>query len=435
MATPEQEELHKEMIEDARLVLGYATRAGRLPDDSLPRALIAVEQTATGTKPDYSALLTALNNTTRAIAPVSLLDLRAGRSPFDARSRRPTKRLQVMVCGLTIVLTALIAYFTQQLHQEETALRAVAQTQEAHPLDMLSTVRKMAQYENVFDKQDTQYDEYHKTLRELRDLAEKTSASALLLKSVAESSPWPLADKFDIVVRAVNEMIDPSSVDPSSVVAPPIDPTKAVTPTNEPTKAGASSEPSLESVAPQLNQIEPAAASDPCDSAGAEKVMAALDSQSVWLQRVAKDSLDEFCFSTKLNLGISSFNIIQTSDNIFTLQARMVLQNGWILPFLYGLLGSAVFLMRSLLDIRTAQIDLLSALLRIALGGIAGIVIGWFWVPGGPSTPDPVTITSVPFGLAFLVGFSIDILFSLLDRLNKTIADTAQQAAAPAPAK
>ena len=30
-------------------------------------------------------------------------------------------------------------------------------------------------------------------------------------------------------------------------------------------------------------------------------------------------------------------------------------------------------------------------------------------------------ISSIPFGIAFLAGFSIDTLFSMLDRLNKTI--------------
>jgi hypothetical protein len=32
-----------------------------------------------------------------------------------------------------------------------------------------------------------------------------------------------------------------------------------------------------------------------------------------------------------------------------------------------------------------------------------------------------VQISSIPFGVAFLAGFSIDTLFSLLDRLNKAI--------------
>jgi TRAP-type C4-dicarboxylate transport system permease small subunit len=64
----------------------------------------------------------------------------------------------------------------------------------------------------------------------------------------------------------------------------------------------------------------------------------------------------------------------------------------------------------------------LSLVLRIALGGLAGIIIGWFWVSGaigaGPSVPH---ISSIPFGMAFLAGFSIETLFSIFDRLNRTI--------------
>jgi hypothetical protein len=61
---------------------------------------------------------------------------------------------------------------------------------------------------------------------------------------------------------------------------------------------------------------------------------------------------------------------------------------------------------------------LLSLVMRIALGGVAGIIIGWFWVPTAG-----VQISSIPFGMAFLAGFSIDTLFSLLERLNKKATD------------
>ena len=54
----------------------------------------------------------------------------------------------------------------------------------------------------------------------------------------------------------------------------------------------------------------------------------------------------------------------------------MAALNGWILPLLYGLLGATVFPMRNILDTRTPHIEVFSSILRIALGGIAGIVIG-----------------------------------------------------------
>ena len=63
---------------------------------------------------------------------------------------------------------------------------------------------------------------------------------------------------------------------------------------------------------------------------------------------------------------------------------------------------------------------LFPVLLRLALGGIAGLVIGWFSVPGvGTSATQ---ISSIPFGVAFLAGFSIDTLFALLERLTHSLS-------------
>jgi hypothetical protein len=115
---------------------------------------------------------------------------------------------------------------------------------------------------------------------------------------------------------------------------------------------------------------------------------------------------------------------------IYATRNKVQLLVSWLLPGLYGLLGACVFLMRKLLFVSggrrgrgdTRIVDLLSLVLRIALGGLAGIIIGWFWVPTAlTSNSSAIAVSSVPFGMAFLAGFSIDSLFALLDRLNRTI--------------
>ena len=119
-----------------------------------------------------------------------------------------------------------------------------------------------------------------------------------------------------------------------------------------------------------------------------------------------------------------------TDPSIYATRNKVHLLVAWLLPGLYGLLGACVFVMRDLLrDHESIKVggdarivDLLTLLLRVALGGLAGIIIGWFSVPTSPITSSvAVNISSIPFGLAFLAGFSIESLFTLLDRLNKTI--------------
>jgi len=102
----------------------------------------------------------------------------------------------------------------------------------------------------------------------------------------------------------------------------------------------------------------------------------------------------------------------------------------WILPFLSGLLGATVFLLRDSLNPLTSNFGLARVVVRLALGGVAGIIIGWFWVPTGTFGPQIGKGSSIPMALAFLTGFSIDILFSALDRLKGTLSAAQEPAKA-----
>jgi hypothetical protein len=141
-----------------------------------------------------------------------------------------------------------------------------------------------------------------------------------------------------------------------------------------------------------------------------------------------------------LHLGLQKTALDPPSwDNIYLVKYKINLLVAWLLPGLYGLLGACVYLMRAFVlrpaDRVVLEPTLLSTLafvLRIALGGLAGIIIGWFWVPS--SSPDSaLSVSSIPFGMAFLAGFSIETLFSLLDRLNRSIAGVGDDKAPPGP--
>ena len=101
--------------------------------------------------------------------------------------------------------------------------------------------------------------------------------------------------------------------------------------------------------------------------------------------------------------------------------------NAWILPFLYGLLGASVYVMRDMLEPTTPTLGFSAALLRVSLGGIAGIIIGWFSAALGGRSVEAGGIALVPFSLAFVAGFSIDVLFSVLERVQRTIRPVEDQ--------
>jgi len=101
---------------------------------------------------------------------------------------------------------------------------------------------------------------------------------------------------------------------------------------------------------------------------------------------------------------------------------KVDLRSTWFLPFLFGLLGATVYMMRNVASVRTPAMELFPMIMRLSLGGVAGIVVGWFASVSGTGTEITRTL-SLPFALAFLVGYGIDALFNLLDRLNNMIGD------------
>ena len=88
----------------------------------------------------------------------------------------------------------------------------------------------------------------------------------------------------------------------------------------------------------------------------------------------------------------------------------------YLLPVLYGLLGASVYvlrkIMRSIAD--ATYFPDRSYLLRLALGTLSGLIIGWFifLLPG-----QSVVSTLSPMALSFVVGYNIEIIFALMDKL------------------
>lgn len=107
--------------------------------------------------------------------------------------------------------------------------------------------------------------------------------------------------------------------------------------------------------------------------------------------------------------------------NRLAVQQRALMVNDalqrYVLPLLYGLLGSCVYVLRTLATqirtrsyIESVNIDFR---LRTYTGALSGLVVGWFF--SGDSSS--VITTLQPNALAFLAGYSVDLLFSAMDRI------------------
>lgn len=381
------------LLADAKLVFDYAVRAGRLPDASLPKSIEDAESALAEQRvPDMLALATSMNQAVAAIAPVTLLDLRMGRSPFNMAAQRAARYRQYGLCVITAMLAALICYYSIALHRQEAALREIKEIQNARVLEKITALRKLVQHDEVLVKRDSRYDQYQQILREIRDVEARRRTTYYLLSSLAEGPDFPFQRTLEDFVRTIADTLGGTATRFDNVAA---------------SEYGGQAQSKYDLL---------------CDDYQAAR-KAVLSTRPAWLEGMNAESIDEYCFLQKLDLGFGAANYDSPFDWVSTVQDKIVLQSTWILPLLSGLFGAAIFLLRDALDPRTPSIGTTPAVVRIAMGGVAGIVIGWFWAPTGMVRTDLAVISSVPMGLAFLTGFSIDILFSMLDRLKRSITD------------
>lgn len=105
---------------------------------------------------------------------------------------------------------------------------------------------------------------------------------------------------------------------------------------------------------------------------------------------------------------------------------------GSFIPILYGLLGACVYIIRTIHnkvsdrsfdDARYGEF-----VLRIFLGTLSGVVLHWLFVGDNKQIPGGVT----PAILAFMGGYSVELLFTIIDRMLTAIKDFVKSTSPPA---
>lgn len=109
------------------------------------------------------------------------------------------------------------------------------------------------------------------------------------------------------------------------------------------------------------------------------------------------------------------------AENLTLLQTgRITLESlsRYVLPLLYGMLGACAYVLRSLaIETRsltyTEESDIRFQL-RIYLGALAGLAVAWFITE---ETAPGLLTTITPLALAFLAGYSVELVFAAMDAL------------------
>jgi hypothetical protein len=115
-------------------------------------------------------------------------------------------------------------------------------------------------------------------------------------------------------------------------------------------------------------------------------------------------------------------NTDKTYDLPILISSLLTVIGTYLLPMLYGFLGSAASVIRDfsrkMRDSTFAPRDLTLTVVRLALGILAGASVGLFFTPTTAAQGDAMPTGAVALSasaLAFLAGYGVEVLFLMLD--------------------
>jgi hypothetical protein len=395
-----------ELLADAKLVAVYGQRAGCLKDDALFSAIAAAEAlpAKSWAAREVIDLQVALNAATQAILPTTLVDLKSGWSPFTGRRWLPSRTVSFVL--LSILLMVLAGY-TTFIHNQGAALLGALQALQSEQPE-----RKFGQLERQLLNAQTQIfaadkpdetslsrEAYFEMLDDLRDIDKRLSLYVPQAAEYRLKAGWP--------VDAVRNALTFGKAAPANA-------------------QGVAGSASSQAVGPNVcdGQQIAAQAKQYDESEFGRTPLGQMFGRNI------KASIDLSCYQ---GITFQPATVPSISSALSGVQEIVGLYALWILPCVYGALGAAIYYMRSILNPLMPDPSFARMIHRVALGAFAGIILAWFWTPVADTGGDLANIGFSLFGAAFLVGFSIDVFFALLDRLvSVTVGAIGRMGSTPA---
>ena len=431
----------KILIDDARLIADYQSLSGQSADGTLHDAIdqVIASPTKAINSSEVIALRKAFSTAMETVPFSTLLALRAGWRPGQAGGARGR-------FGILAVLSVLLMIAIGNLSQ--TYNRGIVLLSE---IKTLSTVEPTRRYGELIrqliesrakiasdppaadDEQKLRLVAYFQTFEELRGLDLTLSSLALRVKAFKESTAYPIvgAWTFLYVTYSVQELLGVagdeatqflrsvrqgslSQLPPSSSVTGPSDPRASQTAALSKTQTGTL----IEAACPSLK------ADDEYATAQTQYIEGKIGGPKEFA-RLTQQYIYEMSY-------LRCFQSFQTHPNympdldtwVREINDRIAPYNLWILPSLFGAIGAIIFYLRLIVNPLQPNPSGFRIVHRVAFGALAGMALAWFWVPEVRFGMDIPNVGFGLFAMAFIVGFSLDVFFTLLDRMV-ALANTA----------
>lgn len=435
---PSPEAYIQALVADAQLIAGYQSHSGQLADGALHDAIAKVEALPIKSisSPDVVALQKAFSKAMEIVPFSILLELRRGWRPGQDASAGG--RLGILVV-LSVILMIVIGNLTQTYNRGIILLSEIKTLSSVEPtrrygelIRQLIEARARIATETVSasnDEQKLRLVAYFQTFDELRSLDTKLSSLGIRVRDFQESTRYPIVGAWTILYATylVQEKLGIESEDGASFLRAarrtslPQQPL-SVKDLQDPSKAPE------QPISPNATLLELT-----CPSLKKDDEYAAAQTQYIEgriggpkeFAKIAEQYIYEMSYLRCFQSFQSNPNYLPDLETwIRGINDNIAPYNLWVLPSLFGAIGGIIFYLRMIVNPLLPNPSWFRIIHRVAFGALAGMALAWFWVP---EVRFGVEIPNVGFGLfamAFIVGFSLDVFFTMLDRLV-ALANTA----------
>ncbi len=429
------------LLDDVNVVIGYASRAGIKLDDDLLDARDEVHFGDGSTK--LAALETGLAQAIRAIHPITLPQLKSDRNPIVSASKNSLKKgrnwfgPRGLLIIVAIILIALVMNYTRSVQSYQAIIETAESARAQKPQEKFNELLVLLREDRLSPANMAERKELYERKLLTEAVLNRYNSAGVEVRNARGSNDY-LTTFWEWLKTKFQS--DAPSAHTSANVPPP------TAPSGSDTAGGAKKLMSIDSYLAQLQKKrgdessistwntdhdiagltppqvlaklranKPTDVSEPCRAVDAYRpALDGLDDGEGGWSRVLLNVEDLLALCVIQELNAKPIFEYSPSD-VSYLREQVLMISGWILPLLYGALGSVVYLMRNRTNVRTPYLDTSDTLFRIAMGSIAGIVVGWFLSPTLSDTTSEIRVSAAPVTFAFLAGFSIEAMFAMLD--------------------
>jgi hypothetical protein len=435
MSEVSQDDL-EELLADAKLTAAYGQRSGRLRSgEAIFDAIRSFDALSvkTWSSAEAVALQKAFNQAVADIAPTTLLDIRDN-NPFNANNKQNLVRRYWLISA-SIVMMAITAYFTVIYNQGTELIARLESVDRSKPSEKMAAVAREWRLAKFEGQESDAGETYYKMLDELRDLdsqvktdvREYTKLAGLmwllddsLLQTISYVAPGPgsvgtsigtaLPSRTDPAARVSNAPVLPQA--PNAPAAPNAAAPASKAPATPAAASGADPSGLIPADPKDLRKKEPCGGDEPPQDADTPFAIFMKEPPGKILSENKRLIMNFACAES---LMISPYTMPYFAALGSEMKNTLNVYGLWILPALYGALGAMVFYMRAVLNPVLTDPPIDKIIHRVALGGFAGIIFAWFWAPTPDTMEKFVGLSVNSFAIAFVIGFSIDVFFALLD--------------------